>query len=129
MKKRILTMLGLAAVFAIAAGDAMAAGGGLNSQTVVGAAISKSANVFQSVRTIVFVIGGFGLVGLAVQAIFGKVKWPWFGALAVGLGVLAAAGAIINYATGDSITTSGTGAYSDTFSQDNSSSINGGYQH
>ena len=128
MKKRILTMLGLAAVFAIAAGDAMAAGG-LNSTTVVGAAISKSANVFQSVRTIVFVIGGFGLVGLAVQAIFGKVKWPWFGALAVGLGVLAAAGAIINYATGDSITTSGSGAYSDTFSQDNSSSINGGYQH
>ncbi len=129
MKKRILTMLGLAAVFAIAAGDAMAAGGGLNSQTVVGAAISKSANVFQSVRTIVFVIGGFGLVGLAVQAIFGKVKWPWFGALAVGLGVLAAAGAIINYATGDSITSSGSGAYNDTFSQDSGSTINGGYQH
>ena len=128
MKKRILTMLGLAAVFALAAGDAMAAGG-LNSTTVVGAAIQKSANVFQSVRTIVFVIGGFGLVGLAVQAIFGKVKWPWFGALAVGLGVLAAAGAIINYATGDAITTSGTGAYSDTFSSDNNSSVTGGYQH
>ena len=113
MKKQILTMLGLAAVLTLAAGDAFA----LGSTTVVGAAIQKSANVFQSVRTIVFVIGGFGLVGLAVQAIFGKVKWPWFGALAVGLGVLAAAGAIISYATGDSITSGGSsGSYNDTFS-------------
>jgi len=119
MKKRILTMLGLAAVMVVAAGGAMAAE---TSQTVVGAAIAKSANVFQSVRTIVFVIGGFGLVGLAVQAIFGKVKWPWFGALAVGLGVLAAAGAIISYATGDNITTgNNTGGYNDTFSRDTSS--------
>ena len=119
MKKRILTMLGLAAVMVFAAGGAMAAGE--TSQTVVGAAIEKSANVFQSVRTIVFVIGGFGLVGLAVQAIFGKVKWPWFGALAVGLGVLAAAGAIISYATGDNITTSSSGSYNDTFSRDTNS--------
>ena len=119
MKKRILTMLGLAAVMVFAAGGAMAAGE--TSQTVVGAAIAKSANVFQSVRTIVFVIGGFGLVGLAVQAIFGKVKWPWFGALAVGLGVLAAAGAIISYATGDNITTSSSGSYNDTFSRDTNS--------
>lgn len=129
MKKRILSIFGFAAVMALVTGDAFAASG-LGSTTVVGAAIAKSANVFQSVRTIVFVIGGFGLVGLAVQAIFGKVKWPWFGALAVGLGVLAAAGAIISYATGDSIT-SGTsdGGYSDTFSRDNSAPVTGGYQH
>lgn len=120
MKKRILKIFGLAAVMVVAAGSAMAAEG---STTVVQAAITKAANVFKSIRTIVFVIGGFGLVGLAVQAIFGKVKWPWFGALAVGLGVLAAAGAIISYATGDSIT-SGTadGGYSDTFSRTSTSS-------
>ena len=109
MKKHLWTMLGLALVLMVAmVSDASAA------TTIVGAAIKKSANVFQSVRTIVFVIGGFGLVGLAVQAIFGKVKWPWFGALAVGLGVLAAAGAIIEYATGDKVTQSN---YADTFSE------------
>ena len=122
MKKRILTILGLTALMTLMIGDAYAAGV-TGSKTVVGAAIQKAANVFQSVRTIVFVIGGFGLVGLAVQAIFGKVKWPWFGALAVGLGVLAAAGAIISYATGDSITSSGSeGNYDDTFSTDTDSS-------
>ena len=121
MKKRILTMLGLAAVFAIAAGDAMAAGGGLNSQTVVGAAISKSANVFQSVRTIVFVIGGFGLVGIAYQAIIGKVKWGWFAGLAVGLALLAAAGAIVDYATGAGLN----GKFADSFNADGSSTVPG----
>jgi len=125
MKKRILTVLGFAALLAILSFDAMAA---QSSQTVVGAAIKKSANVFQSVRTIVFVIGGFGLVGLAVQAIFGKVKWPWFGALAVGLGVLAAAGAIISYATGDNVTTA-EGGYNDTFSTDTSSTAGINYTH
>jgi hypothetical protein len=121
MKKRILTMLGLAAAFAFVTGDAFAAGA-LGSSTVADTVIAKAANVFISVRTIVFVIGGFGLVGLAVQAIFGKVKWPWFGALAVGLGVLAAAGAIISYATGDSTTSgSGEGGYSDTFNASNQS--------
>ena len=37
-------------------------------------------------------------MALAFQAIFGKVKWAWFAALAFGLAVVAAAGAIVNYA-------------------------------
>ena len=118
-KNNFWTLFGLALVLMVAmTGDASAQ---LTSSSVVQTGIKKASNVFKSVRTIVFVIGGFGLVGLAVQAIFGKVKWPWFGALAVGLGVLAAAGAVIEYATGDSITTQGDGAYADTF-KDNSAS-------
>ena len=100
-------------------GDAFAQGATSNS--VVGLAIQKSANVFKAVRTIVFVVGGFGLVGLATLAIFGKIKWPWFGALAVGLGVLAAAGALISYATGDSVTTDAGTGLADTFSGTSSS--------
>jgi len=113
MKKNILRILGFASVLALVAADAFAV---QTSTTVVGAGIQKASHVFQSVRTIVFVIGGFGLVGLAVQAIFGKVKWAWFGALAVGLGVLAAAGALISYATGSTATTDGVGGLRDTFS-------------
>ena len=44
----------------------------------------------------------FGLIALAFQAIFGKIKWPWFAALAFGLAVVAAAGAIVNYAANTS---------------------------
>ena len=58
---------------------------------------------FKEVKTITFYSGVvFGLVGIAFQAIMGKVKWVWFAGLAVGLGILAAAGSIVQYATGDS---------------------------
>ena len=79
-------------------------------------ATKKSLNVFRAVKTIIFVVGGFGLVGLAFQAIFGKVKWAWFAGLAVGLAVLAAAGAIVNYATGDMADKQKDG-FNDTFDQ------------
>ncbi len=99
LKNNIFTLLALALVFSMAVTwDAVAAAQG---STVMQVAKDKAINVFKAVKTIVFVIGGFGLVALAFQAIFGKVKWPWFAGLAVGLAILAAAGAIVEYATGD----------------------------
>ncbi len=68
---------------------------------VLTAAANKALTLFQHVKGIIFIVGGFGLVGIAFQAIFGKVKWSWFAGLAIGLAILAAASAIINYATGD----------------------------
>jgi hypothetical protein len=73
---------------------------------------SKAVSLFKSAKTIVFVVGGFGLIALAFSAIFGKVKWTWFAGLAFGLAILAAANAIVNYATGDGLTGN---ALADTF--------------
>lgn len=58
----------------------------------------KLVNLFRNAKMVLFIIGGFGLICLAFQAIFGKLKWAWFASLAFGLAVVAAAGAIINYA-------------------------------
>ena len=69
--------------------------------SIVTTATDKARNVFKSVKTIIFVVGGFGLVGVAWGAIWGKINWKWFAALAVGLAIVAAAGSIIEYATGD----------------------------
>jgi len=98
-KKNIWTICSWVAVFALCAADAFAQGASLMTT-----AQSKVSNVFQSVKTITFIIGGFGLIGIAYQAIIGKVKWGWFAGLAVGLALLAAAGAVVEYATGDSVT-------------------------
>lgn len=96
IKKNILTICCVAVIVMMgSAGDAFA-------QTVdlMGTAKNKAANVFTSVKQIVFVVGGFGLVALAFMAIFGKLDWKKFAALAVGLAILAAAGAVVDYATG-----------------------------
>jgi hypothetical protein len=66
--------------------------------TVFGAAASKLVDLFKNAKMVIFVIGGFGLVALAFQAIFGKVKWAWLATLAFGLALVAAAGAVVNYA-------------------------------
>ena len=60
---------------------------------------TKMKNLFANVKTIVFIVGGFGLVGLGAGAIFGAVKWKWFASLAIGLGAVAAAGKAIDWAT------------------------------
>ena len=71
---------------------------------------SASGNVFQTVlermlttfrnsRSVIFVVGGFGLIGLGFAAIFGKVNWKWLAALACGLAIVAVAGQVVDYVT------------------------------
>lgn len=98
LKNNIWTFC-LVAVFSLFtfAGDASA------QSSVMQTSQEKALNVFTAVKTIIFVVGGFGLVGVAFGAIFGKVNWKWFAGLAVGLAILAAAGSIVNYATGENM--------------------------
>lgn len=101
LKKNIWTICTLALVFVLASGNAFAA---VSGNDVMDTAAQKARDVFSKVKTITFIVGAFGLVGIAYQAIIGKVKWGWFAGLAVGLALLAAAGAIVEYATGDTAT-------------------------
>lgn len=109
IKRNILTLSMLAFVMVVSlCGDAFAA-------TVMELAASKTVNVFTSIKTIIFIVGGFGLIVVAFSAIFGKMKWSWFAGLAVGLGVLAAAGAVVEYATGTTDYTGGKYNFGDSF--------------
>ena len=75
LKKNFWTLSCLALVMVMAvSGNALAAG-----NTLMETAQTKAKSVFSSVKTIIFIVGGFGLVGLAI---------------------LAAAGSIVEYATG-----------------------------
>lgn len=78
----------------------MSFAGDASAQSVMATSKEKALNVFTEVKKIIFVVGGFGLVGVAFGAIFGKINWKWFAGLGVGLAILAAAGSIVNYATG-----------------------------
>ncbi len=103
LKNNMWTLCSFVIMFAmLAAGDASAQTMNTSGSSIMDAAAGKARNVFTSVKTITFILGGFGLIGIAYQAIIGKVKWAWFAGLAVGLALLAAAGAIVQYATGSS---------------------------
>lgn len=105
IKKNIWTMVAMVFVVTFAmVGDACA-------DDVMGLALTKTRNVFEKVKSIIFVLGGFGLVAVAFLAIFGKVNWKWFAGLAVGLAILAAANAVVQYSAGTSA------GLNDTFSQ------------
>lgn len=98
LKRNLLSLCCLTLLVAMGmCGDAWADGASLMTT-----AQEKTRNVFTSVKTITFILGGFGLVGVAYSAIIGKINWKWFAGLAVGLAILAAAGSIVEYATGDS---------------------------
>ncbi len=92
LKNNILSILAMTFLFTLVMMD------GSYAASVFESARTKLVDLFKNAKMVVFVIGGFGLIALAFQAIFGKVKWPWFAALAFGLAVVAAAGAIVNYA-------------------------------
>ena len=117
LKKNLWTICLLAVVAVVFMNEpAMAAEG--NQTSLMGTAKAKAFTTFNNVKSIIFIVGGFGLVLLAFGAIFGKIKWSAFASLAVGLAILAAAGAIVKYATGDqslSSTTGTSGGFGDTF--------------
>lgn len=110
IKNNICTICIIAAFMLLALpADAFAGG-----DTIEAIARDKAANTFKAVRSIIFIVGGFGLVGVAFGAIIGKINWKWFAGLAVGLAILGAAGSIVDYATGHFEDSS---KFGDTFTQ------------
>lgn len=63
--------------------------------------VFKSVGLLKSVVGIVFIMGGFGLVGLTVGALFGRIKWRWAACLALGLFIASTALSIVAYMTDD----------------------------
>ena len=110
--KRILKYMAFALVIALVftAADALAGGpapaatpaaggGGGGSSTVFDTITERMLTTFKNARSVIFIVGGFGLIGLGFAAIFGKVNWKWLAALACGLAIVAVAGQVVDYVT------------------------------
>ena len=60
----------------------------------------KAIDVLVDSRQLVFLLGGFGLIGFAFMAVFNKISWKWFANIAIGLFLVSVMGMFIAYFTG-----------------------------
>ena len=62
--------------------------------------ITTGRDIFNGLRDLIYVVAGFGIIGIAVGGFFGNLNWKWLGAVMIALVVIATTGEIINMITG-----------------------------
>lgn len=68
-----------------------------NSYALFDELVSKGSQIFMGMRDIIYVVAGFGIIGVAVGGFFGNINWKWLGAIIIGLMVIAMTASFINY--------------------------------
>ena len=113
--------------YALAIAVAFTAGGAFANTNVFATITTRMLETFQNSRSVIFIVGGFGLIGLGFAAIFGKVQWKWLAALACGLAIVAVAGQVVDYVTRDKNSNTyvdvGADNFNDTMLQDSAGGV------
>lgn len=63
----------------------------------------KGIEIFTGMREIIYVVAGFGIIGIAIGGFFGNLNWKWLGAVIIGLVIIAVTAAFINYVAGEKV--------------------------
>lgn len=95
-KAIIFIMIFCLVYFVLGITTSFAAGGGTS---VIPLIRQRAAAIIEYIKPIALIFGGFGLIGLAWGAIFGKINWKWFGSLSIGLFLISYMGMTIDYFT------------------------------
>ena len=61
--------------------------------------------IFGGMREIIYAVSGFGIIAIVIGSIFGSINWKWLTAIIIGLFVIAATAAIVNYMVGETVVT------------------------
>ena len=62
-----------------------------------GTLLCSASEIFVGMRTIVFIVSGFGIMAVAIGGFFGQLNWKWLSSIIIGLFVISTTSAIINY--------------------------------
>lgn len=62
--------------------------------------IQTGRTVFAGLRDLIYVVAGFGILGVAIGGFFGNLNWKWLGAIVIALVIVASTGEIINLIVG-----------------------------
>ena len=96
LKSNLFLSLLIIAVLALCPQDAWSA------STVFEKVRQKAASSLKDVKLVVYILGGFGLIGFSFMAIFNKISWKWFANIAISLFLLSVMGLFIDDFTGTS---------------------------
>ena len=61
--------------------------------------------IFTGMREIIYAVSGFGIIAVVIGCLFGSINWKWLTAIIIGLFVIAATAAIINYMVDETVVT------------------------
>lgn len=90
------SVLCVAQSFAADTGTTTTSGSG----TLFGDLTQKGIQIFTGMRDIIYVVSGFGIIGVAIGGFFGNINWKWLGAIVIGLMVIGLTGEILIYVGG-----------------------------
>lgn len=71
-----------------------------SNQGIFSGLINTGREVFNGLRDLIYVVAGFGIIGVAVGGFFGNLNWKWLGAIVISLVVIATTGELISAITG-----------------------------
>lgn len=94
LKSNLFFLLLATALFALSPQEAWSAEG------VFETVRQKAAASLKDVKLVVYILGGFGLIGFSFMAIFNKISWKWFANIAISLFLLSVMGLFIDDFTG-----------------------------
>lgn len=60
---------------------------------------SAGSTVFVGMRRIIFASAGFGIIAVAIGAVFGSLNWKWLAAIIIGIVVIAVTASLVSYLT------------------------------
>ena len=75
--------------------DSCNASGGL-----FGGLLATGSKIFKGLRDLIYVVAGFGIIGVAVGGFFGNLNWKWLGSIIISLIIIASTGELINMIVG-----------------------------
>ncbi len=62
--------------------------------------IATGGKIFKGLRELIYVVAGFGIIGVSVGGFFGNLNYKWLGAIVISLVIIATTGELINAVTG-----------------------------
>ena len=99
-KIAIMGCLLLVLSLVLCAAPALAAEATTSNTSLFSDLTQKGIRIFEGMRDIIYVVSGFGIIGVAVGGFFGNINWKWLGAIVIGLMVIGLTGEILRYIGG-----------------------------